>query len=45
MRFMMLLKADRTTDAVFCPAREDLEVMRNYGMDAASKAGRTGQEK
>ena len=38
MRFMMLLKADRTTEAGVLPTREDLEVMGKYNEELV-KAG------
>ena len=38
MRFMMLLKADRTTEAGVLPTREDLEVMGKYNEEMV-KAG------
>jgi hypothetical protein len=38
MRFMMLLKADKTTEAGVLPTREDLEVMGKYNEELV-KAG------
>ena len=38
MRFMMLLKADRTTEAGVLPTRQDLEVMGKYNEELV-KAG------
>ena len=38
MRFMMLLKADKTTEAGVLPTREDLEVMGKYNEELL-KAG------
>ena len=38
MRFMMLLKADKTTEAGVLPTRKDLEVMGNYNEELV-KAG------
>lgn len=38
MRFMMLLKADRTTEAGVLPTREDLETMNRYNEELV-KAG------
>jgi len=38
MRFMMLLKADKTTEAGVLPTREDLEVMGKYNEEMV-KAG------
>ena len=38
MRFMMLLKADKTTEAGVLPTRKDLEVMGKYN-EALVKAG------
>ena len=38
MRFMMLLKADKTTEAGTLPTREDLEAMGRYN-EALVKAG------
>jgi len=38
MRFMMLLKADKTTEAGVLPTHEDLEVMGKYNEELV-KAG------
>jgi len=38
MRFMMLLKADKTTEAGVLPTREDLEIMGKYNAELV-KAG------
>ena len=38
MRFMMLLKADKTTEAGVLPTREDLEIMGKYNGELV-KAG------
>ena len=38
MRFMMLLKADKTTEAGVLPTRKDLEVMGKYNEELV-KAG------
>ena len=36
MRFMMLLKADKTTEAGVLPTHEDLEVMGKYNEEPDS---------